>query len=141
MISNHEKKVGAILTSKGFETYVPLHKFRRQWSDRIKIQYLPLFSGWVFFPLRVQRQSESLKYNWTSDDRPTKISGEDIYRLKRILSIGSDLLIESTLIEGEVVEVVGKEFVRGVLLERGLVCRVRICLDSVGRVISLVLPA
>jgi transcription antitermination factor NusG len=46
--SRHEKSVAGILTSKGYETFLPMHKSRRRWSDRIQEVELPLIPGYVF---------------------------------------------------------------------------------------------
>lgn len=43
-----EKKVANLLTQKGIETYCPLNKVRRKWSDRIKLVEEPLFKSYVF---------------------------------------------------------------------------------------------
>ena len=43
-----EKKVNALLLSKGIETYCPLNKVRKKWSDRIKLVEEPLFKSYVF---------------------------------------------------------------------------------------------
>lgn len=43
-----EKKVNALLQQKGFESYCPLNKIRRKWSDRIKLIEEPLFKSYVF---------------------------------------------------------------------------------------------
>src|SRR5258705_3464594 len=43
-----EKKVHQLLTTKGLESYCPLNKVRRKWSDRIKIVEEPLFKSYVF---------------------------------------------------------------------------------------------
>ncbi|HEX2535693.1 MAG TPA: UpxY family transcription antiterminator [Chitinophagaceae bacterium] len=43
-----EKKVNALLEEKGLESYCPLNKVRRQWSDRIKVVEEPLFKSYVF---------------------------------------------------------------------------------------------
>lgn len=46
--SNYEKPVSAVLRSKGFEEFVPVYRSRREWSDRIKVLDLPLFPGYLF---------------------------------------------------------------------------------------------
>ncbi|HEV7622062.1 MAG TPA: transcription termination/antitermination NusG family protein, partial [Flavisolibacter sp.] len=38
-----EKKVNGLLIQKGIESYCPLNKVRRKWSDRIKLVEEPLF--------------------------------------------------------------------------------------------------
>lgn len=43
-----EKKVADLLTRKNIENYCPLNKVVRQWSDRKKIIYEPLFTSYVF---------------------------------------------------------------------------------------------
>ena len=43
-----EKKVTQLLSEQGFETYCPLNKVRRKWSDRVKVVEEPLFKSYVF---------------------------------------------------------------------------------------------
>ncbi|MGV3527659.1 MAG: transcription termination/antitermination NusG family protein [Flavisolibacter sp.] len=43
-----EKKALDILCAKGIEAFCPLNKVHRQWSDRVKVIYEPLFRGLVF---------------------------------------------------------------------------------------------
>ena len=43
-----EKKVAKTLLQKGIEHYCPLNKVQKQWSDRKKVVYEPLFKGYVF---------------------------------------------------------------------------------------------
>ena len=43
-----EKKVHKLLEEKGIESYCPLNKVHRKWSDRIKIVDEPLFKSYVF---------------------------------------------------------------------------------------------
>jgi transcription antitermination factor NusG len=46
--SRHEKTVSEILHAKGFETFLPLYRSRRRWSDRIQEIEAPLIPGYVF---------------------------------------------------------------------------------------------
>jgi transcription antitermination factor NusG len=46
--SRCEKKISALLTKRDIENYCPLCKSVRQWSDRKKIIYEPLFPSYVF---------------------------------------------------------------------------------------------
>jgi len=43
-----EKKVNQLLNEKGVESYCPLNKVRRKWSDRVKVVEEPLFKSYVF---------------------------------------------------------------------------------------------
>jgi transcription antitermination factor NusG len=44
----YEKKVEASIQDLGFEVFLPLHKVKRRWSDRIKEIEVPLFSNYLF---------------------------------------------------------------------------------------------
>src|SRR5579872_4681271 len=44
----HEKAVAEQLRAKSLETYLPLYRARRQWSDRIATVDMPLFPRYVF---------------------------------------------------------------------------------------------
>jgi len=52
-----EKKVHRLLSEKGLESYCPLNKVQRKWSDRLKIVEEPLFKSYVF--VRVQEDAQS----------------------------------------------------------------------------------
>lgn len=43
-----EKKVNKLLIEKGLESYCPINKVRRKWSDRVKLVEEPLFKSYVF---------------------------------------------------------------------------------------------
>ena len=43
-----EKKVNSLLKENGVESYCPVNKVRRKWSDRMKIVEEPLFKSHVF---------------------------------------------------------------------------------------------
>lgn len=46
--SRSEKKVHQRLTDLGLESYVPLKKEKRKWSDRLKTVTTPMINGYVF---------------------------------------------------------------------------------------------
>src|SRR5512136_1888440 len=52
----HEKLVASALLSKGFEGFLPLYRCKHRWSDRIKEIELPLFSGYLFCRLDINRR-------------------------------------------------------------------------------------
>lgn len=54
--SRSETQVANIIRNKGFEEFVPLYESRRRWSDRVKVSRLPLFPGYVFCRLDIQRR-------------------------------------------------------------------------------------
>ena len=52
-----EKKVARRLLEKGIETYCPLIKERRQWSDRVKTLELPLLKSYLFIRIREEQRT------------------------------------------------------------------------------------
>jgi transcription antitermination factor NusG len=46
--SRYENTVASHLCARGYESFLPLYKCRRRWSDRFKEIELPLFPGYVF---------------------------------------------------------------------------------------------
>src|SRR4030095_10825822 len=53
-----EKKVSGLLTKKQVENYCPLNRVLRQWSDRKKIVFEPLFKSYVFVRIPDNRLTE-----------------------------------------------------------------------------------
>ena len=44
----HERIVARLLAERGYETFLPMGRSRRRWSDRIKEIEIPLFQGYLF---------------------------------------------------------------------------------------------
>lgn len=53
-----EKKVHALLTEKKLESYCPLNKVRKKWSDRMKTVEEPLFKSYVFARVNEEEQAK-----------------------------------------------------------------------------------
>jgi transcription antitermination factor NusG len=53
-----EKKVNQLLQEKGTESYCPLNKVRRKWSDRIKVVEEPLFKSYVFVRITEEERTQ-----------------------------------------------------------------------------------
>jgi transcription antitermination factor NusG len=53
-----EKKVHALLTEKKIESYCPLNKVRKKWSDRMKTVEEPLFKSYVFARVTGEEQTQ-----------------------------------------------------------------------------------
>ncbi len=85
-----EKKVNSILQEKGFESYCPLNKVRRKWSDRIKVVEEPLFKSYVFVKISDSDRSAVRLINGTLnfvywDGKPAIIKEKEIVTIKRFL--------------------------------------------------------
>jgi transcription antitermination factor NusG len=122
-----------------------LRKVRRQWSDRIRIQALPLFACNVFCRFEPNQAPVVLKISGVfsileADGKPLPVPEMEIARLQRILSL-DPFVDDCERVElGDVVEIVGSEPIRGVVTERGSTCRIVISLDSLGRAVSIRMP-
>src|SRR5579863_9960866 len=46
--TRHEAAIGGFLEAKGYEQFVPHYKFKKRWSDRVKVTEAPLFPGYLF---------------------------------------------------------------------------------------------
>jgi transcription antitermination factor NusG len=57
-----EKKVYERLVEKGFESYCPVQKIRKQWTDRVKTINVPLFTSYVFVKANQQQKIEDVRY-------------------------------------------------------------------------------
>jgi transcription antitermination factor NusG len=87
----HEKKVEAELKEKGIHSFLPLHRERRQWSDRQQWVELPLFSHYVFvrIPVAVESRTSVLRTNGVirfagAPGRGTPLRDEQIENLRAI---------------------------------------------------------
>ena len=85
-----EKKVNQLLHEKGVESYCPLNKVRRKWSDRVKIVEEPLFKSYVFVKVNDEDRSVVRTTNgainfvyW--DGKPAVIKEKEITAIKRFL--------------------------------------------------------
>jgi transcription antitermination factor NusG len=124
-----EKKVAELFTRKSIENYCPLNRVLRQWSDRKKIVYEPLFTCYVFARidnkehLSVLQTEGVLNYvNWQG--KPAVIRDPEIEVIKNFLLEHENVRLEKIAIdindtvrikcglfmeqEGIVMEVLGK---------------------------------
>ncbi|MCL4482447.1 MAG: UpxY family transcription antiterminator [Bacteroidetes bacterium] len=111
--SRAEKKVHTELTLIGIESFLPLQRKLRQWSDRKKWVEIPLISGYVF--VRITRkhydtvlQIDNVMQYVRFEGKAAIIRDQDIEILKRMLG-QSDLEVEITSEElqpGMLVEII-----------------------------------
>jgi transcription termination/antitermination protein NusG len=134
-----EKKVAALFTRKSIENYCPLNRVLRQWSDRKKIVYEPLFTCYVFVridnkeSISVLQTEGVLNYvNWQG--KPAVIRDSEIEVIKKFM-------VEHENVRLEKIEVDIKDTVRikcGLFMEQeGIVMEVlgktvRVSLPSLG---------
>jgi transcription antitermination factor NusG len=99
-----EKKVHRLLREKGIETYCPLNKIERKWSDRIKVVDEPLFKSYVFV-----RVSEAEKTSVRMTDgvvnfvywlgKPAIVKDREIEIIKKFLDEHDNVTVEITEVQ------------------------------------------
>lgn len=94
-----EKKVASLLTRKEIENYCPLNRIVRQWSDRKKILYQPLFTCYVFVRISAKESVSVLetdgvlKYvSWQG--KPAVIRDAEIELIKKFLLDHTNVTLE-----------------------------------------------
>jgi len=86
-----EKKVNQLLTEKGFESYCPLNKVKRKWSDRIKVVEEPLFKSYVFVKVSEDDRTEvrmttgAINFVYWNG-KPAVIKEKEINAIRRFLN-------------------------------------------------------
>ena len=85
-----EKKVNTLLLEKGLESYCPLNKVPRKWSDRIKIVEEPLFKSYVFVRINDEdrtrvRMTDGVVNFVYWNGRPAIIKEKEIQVIRRFL--------------------------------------------------------
>lgn len=59
--SRHEKLVSSTLEKNEIETFLPIRKIKKRWSDRMVTTEEPLFKGYVFVKMDPARKTDILK--------------------------------------------------------------------------------
>ncbi|SDG41771.1 Transcription antitermination factor NusG [Pedobacter terrae] len=105
--SRAEKKANGELNRKGIQTYLPLKKAVKQWSDRKKIVEEPLIKSYLFVYISAREYAEVLMTNGVARfiyfaNRIASIPEQQIHDLKLLLATEADLeLIDYDIKPGE----------------------------------------
>lgn len=93
-----EKKVYRLLVEKGVESYCPLNKVQRKWSDRTKIIEEPLFKSYVFVKVSDEERQNIRMVNgivnfvyWLG--KPAIIKDREIDTIKLFLKDYNDISV------------------------------------------------
>ncbi len=86
-----EKKIDSILVRKGIESWCPLQKVERQWSDRKKIIEDPLFKSYVFVRIAPDERTKVLMTDGVLNfvhylGKPAVIKDEEVDTIKKYLA-------------------------------------------------------
>lgn len=101
-----ERVVFQHLTGKGLRCFLPMYKERRRWSDRMKVVELPLFPGYVFCSLDIQRrlpvlQTPGVMHFVSFSGEPAPVDPVEIQNLQTATSAGAPLAPWPFLREGQ----------------------------------------
>ena len=98
-----EKKVADLLDRNGIQNYCPLNKVIKQWSDRKKVVYEPLFNSYVFVQISDNEQTEVRKIDgiinfvhWLG--KPGIIKDVEIEAIQKFLEEHNNVQLEKTVI-------------------------------------------
>jgi transcription antitermination factor NusG len=107
-----EKKVTKIIENKKVEVFLPLQETIKQWSDRKKKIYKPLFSGYVFVRTTPEERVEAIKEVFGAiryisyQNRPAIISPSEIESIKISLNLSERIHIENKVFsQGDLVTI------------------------------------
>jgi transcription antitermination factor NusG len=108
----YEKKVDAELQLLGFETYLPLNRTLKQWSDRKKWVTEPLFKSYLFINTSISFYYDILNVNGivkfvNFEKSPVVVNEIEIDFIRKMLgaNISVEVLTEG-IIEGANIEII-----------------------------------
>jgi transcription antitermination factor NusG len=137
-----EKKVDSLLKEKGIESYCPINKVKRKWSDRMKTIEEPLFKSYVFVKVDDAARTTVRMTNgvinfvyW--DGKPAVVKDKEINTIKRFLDEHENVEVQSIDVQlNERVKITG-----GPLMDQeGSVIdikrkMVKVAIDSIGYIL------
>ena len=145
--SRHEKLVDRELKKKGIESFLPLRKVTRHWSDRRKIIEDPLFKGYLFVHIPWRERWAVLNtvgvahFVGPKASDPVQVPERDLWTIRRFmeqeiqldpfpyLKEGQRVYIRSGLMKGA----------EGFIVRKDNHCRLVISLDLLMQSISVVI--
>jgi transcription antitermination factor NusG len=142
-----EKKVDNLLNQKGFESYCPLNKVKKQWSDRVKLVEEPLFKSYVFVKISAEEQSSIRAVNGVVNfvywlGKPAVIRESEIENIKRFLNEYEDVQIAPLTVEvgDEILVTTGPLMDKTGTVKRILKNRVELVIECLGYKLTANLP-
>jgi len=143
-----EKQVYKRLTDAGIETFLPLQRTKRQWSDRVKWVDKPLINSYIFVKVKplefptVYRTIGIVKLI-TFEGVPVAIPEAQINNLRLLVDSDAEIEVTSERFErGDSVEVIAGSLIglTGELIKVGPQKRVLVRIDSLDHNIVVTIP-
>ncbi len=143
--SRCEKKLNRALQKNKYDTFLPLVKERRQWSDRIKTVEVPLLPGYLFVNILPEQLYEIYEYpgvvNFVQDGgRPARIRKQEIEALVEATTKEIRMkIVPKAFAAGEKVDILYGPFrgFRGTILEQGNGSHIVIYMDSIDQALRV----
>ncbi len=145
-----EKKIDAVFVRKGIESWCPLQKVERQWTDRKKIIEEPLFKSYVFVYIDDTERSKVLMTEGALNfvyylGKPAVIKVDEINNIKAYLSDKDakiSIISDQGFSSGDLIKVNYGVFMdkEGTVI-RGGKKKVYVELQSLGQVMIVEFPA
>lgn len=144
--SRHEKLAEKELNKKGIETFLPLRKVVRQWSDRKKMVEEPLFKGYLFVRASLSQKVKVLSSAGvvrfvTCGVEPAEVPEKDLWAIQRFVEENIEVDPFPYLKTGERVYVRSGPFkgAEGFIVRKDRNCRLVISLDSLMQSVSVLI--
>lgn len=145
-----EKKIDTVLLRKGIDSWCPLQKVERQWSDRKKIVEEPLFKSYVFVRIDDTERSKVLMTDGVLNfvyylGKPAVIKDNEVNNIKLYLAEKDariSIISEEGFQSGDMIRVNYGVFMdkEGTVL-RGGKKKIYVQLQSLGQVMVVEFPA
>ncbi|MDP3919977.1 MAG: UpxY family transcription antiterminator [Candidatus Omnitrophota bacterium] len=143
--SRHEKVVQRELAKRGIETFLPLRKFNRRWSDRKKIIEEPLFKGYIFTHAAlidrwtIMNTVGVVSFVGPTKARPMEVPEKELLAIKKFVEEDIPLDPYPYLKEGRRVYIRSGPFkgIEGFIVQKGRHCRLVISLELLAQSASV----
>lgn len=144
----HEKVVAEILSTKGFEIFLPVYESVRRWKDRKKILSLPVFPCYVFVRGGMSRRLHVLTTPGVhtilySGENVAIIPSEEIEAIRRAVNSPARVEPHPFLRCGEIVRVTrgSLEGVEGVLVRKKSLYRLVLSVEMLAQSVAVEIDA
>ena len=144
----HEKTVAQILTSKGFEAFLPLYSATHNWKDRTKAVSLPLFPCYVFLKGGIERRLQIITtpgiYGLVSSGgQPAAIPDFEVEAIRRAVESGARIETHPYLKCGNWVRVKCGPLagIEGILVRKKSVSRLVLTVEILGTAAAIEVSA
>jgi transcription antitermination factor NusG len=142
----HERAIAAMLSSKGFEIFLPLHSAVHHWKDRRKTVLLPIFPCYVFLRLqsggdrRFQVVSTPGVYSFVgAGGHPAAIPEPEIDAIRRAVETRLGIEPHPFLKSGDWVRVTSGplEGIEGMLVRHKSLCRLVLSVELLQKSVAV----